>query len=122
MKFTHIRLQLWAVSGVINAGFGYPGAIEKLGIERRVYTAGESKSLMDPFKPEVEKDVKLMKALLKEVHDFFKAFVKEARGDKLKGVQKTLFSGQVWNGEEGHKVRFDRWRWRYAKRHERQAW
>lgn len=90
--------------GVINAGFGYPGAIEKLGIERRVYTAGESKSLMDPFKPEVEKDVKLMKALLKEVHDFFKAFVKEARGDKLKGVQKTLFSGQVWNGEEATKL------------------
>ena len=90
--------------GVINAGFGYPGAIEKLGIERRVYTAGESKSLMDPFKPEVEKDVKLMKALLKEVHDFFRAFVKEARGDKLKGVQKTLFSGQVWNGEEATKL------------------
>lgn len=90
--------------GVINAGFGYPGAIEKLGIERRVYTAGESKSLMDPFKPEVEKDVKLMKALLKEVHDFFKTFVKEARGDKLKGVQKTLFSGQVWNGEEATKL------------------
>ncbi len=90
--------------GVINAGFGYPAAIEKLGIERRVYTAGESKSLMDPFKPEVEKDVKMMKNLLKEVHDFFKAFVKEARGDKLTGVQKTIFSGQVWNGEESVKL------------------
>lgn len=90
--------------GVINAGFGYPGAIEKLGIERRVYTAGESKSLMDPFKPEVEKDVKLMKALLKEVHDFFKEFVKDSRGDKLKGAQKTIFSGQVWNGVEAAKL------------------
>ena len=90
--------------GVINAGFGFTGAIDKLGVERRVYTAGESKSLMDPFKPEVEKDVKMMKGLLKEVHDFFKDFVKEARGDKLKGVQKTLFSGQVWNGAEAAKL------------------
>lgn len=90
--------------GVINAGFGYPGAIEKLGIERRVYTAGESKSLLDPFKPEVEKDVKMLQGLLKEIHDFFKSFVKEARGDKLKGIQKTLFSGQVWNGEEATKL------------------
>ena len=90
--------------GVINAGFGYSAAIEKLGIERRVYTSGESKSIMDPFKAEVEKDVKMMKGLLKEVHDFFKTFVKEARGDRLKGVQKTIFSGQVWNGEEAVKM------------------
>ncbi|MCP5382458.1 MAG: S49 family peptidase [Kordiimonadaceae bacterium] len=90
--------------GVINAGFGYPAAIEKLGIERRVYTAGESKSLLDPFKPEVEKDVKMMKGLLKEVHDFFKTFVKDARGDRLKGLQKTIFSGLVWNGEEATKL------------------
>ena len=90
--------------GVINSGFGYPAALEKLGIERRVYTAGESKSLLDPFKPEVEKDVKMLKNLLKEIHDFFKSFVKEARGDRLKGVQKTIFSGQVWNGEEAAKM------------------
>lgn len=90
--------------GVINAGFGYPAAIEKLGIERRVYTSGESKSLLDPFKPEVEKDIKMMKGLLKEVHEFFKSFVKEARGDKLTGVQKTIFSGQVWNGDEAVKL------------------
>ncbi len=90
--------------GVINAGFGYTGAIEKLGVERRVYTAGESKSLLDPFKPEAEKDVKMMKEILKEIHDFFKDFVKEARGDRLKGVQKTLFSGRVWNGTEATKL------------------
>ena len=90
--------------GVINSGFGYPAAIEKLGIERRVYTAGESKSMLDPFKPEVEKDVKLIKALLKEIHEFFKDFVKEARGDKLKGIQKSLFSGHIWNGEEAAKL------------------
>ncbi len=90
--------------GAINAGFGYTGAIEKLGIERRVYAAGDNKSILDPFKPEVEKDVKMMKGLLKEVHDFFKDFVKEARGDKLKGVQKTMFSGLVWNGEEAVKL------------------
>ncbi|MBL4602879.1 MAG: S49 family peptidase, partial [Emcibacteraceae bacterium] len=83
---------------------GYSAAIEKLGIERRVHTSGESKSIMDPFKAEVEKDVKMMKGLLKEVHDFFKTFVKEARGDRLKGVQKTIFSGQVWNGEEAVKM------------------
>lgn len=101
--FAH-RSSIVGSIGVINTGFGYPAAIEKLGIERRVYTAGESKSLMDPFKPEVEKDVKMMKSLLKEVHDFFKDFVKEARGDRLKGVQKIIFSGQVWNGEEATKL------------------
>ena len=101
--FAH-RSSIVGSIGVINAGFGYAGVIEKLGVERRVYTAGESKSLMDPFKPEVEKDVKMMKTLLKEVHDFFKAFVKEARGDRLTGVQKTVFSGQVWNGEEATKI------------------
>lgn len=90
--------------GAINAGFGYTGAIEKLGIERRVYAAGDNKSILDPFKPEAEKDVKMMKRLLKEVHDFFKEFVKEARGDKLKGVQKTMFSGLVWNGDEAVKL------------------
>ena len=101
--FAH-RSSIVGSIGVINAGFGYAGVIEKLGVERRVYTAGESKSLMDPFKPEVEKDVKMMKTLLKEVHDFFKDFVKEARGDRLTGVQKTVFSGQVWNGEEATKI------------------
>ncbi len=90
--------------GAINAGFGFTSAIEKLGIERRVYAAGDNKSILDPFKPEVEKDVKMIKGLLKEVHEFFKEFVKEARGDKLKGVQKTLFSGLVWNGEEAAKL------------------
>lgn len=89
--------------GVISAGFGYVGAIEKLGVERRVYTSGESKSILDPFKPEVEKDIKLIKEIQKEIHDFFKDLVKERRGDKLKGTQKVLFSGKFWTGDEALK-------------------
>lgn len=90
--------------GVINAGFGFQGALEKLGVERRVYTSGESKSVLDPFKPAQEKDVKILEAMLKEIHEFFKNMVKDCRGDKLKGTQKLMFSGEFWTGREAKKL------------------
>jgi len=90
--------------GVISAGFGYVGAIEKLGVERRVYTSGESKSILDPFKPEVKKDIEFIKEIQKDIHDFFKGLVKERRGDKLKGTQKVMFSGKFWTGDEAVKL------------------
>lgn len=90
--------------GVISAGFGFDKAIEKLGVDRRVYAAGDNKSILDPFQPEKEKDVKLLKDLQKEIHEFFKNLVKERRGDKLKGTQKVMFSGQFWAGKEALKL------------------
>lgn len=90
--------------GVISAGFGFDKAIEKVGVDRRVYTAGENKSILDPFQPEKEEDVKMLKEIQKEIHTFFKDIVKERRGDKLKGTQKVMFSGKFWTGLEAEKL------------------
>ncbi len=90
--------------GVISAGFGFSKAIEKIGVERRVYAAGDNKSILDPFQPEKDKDIKLLKDMQKEIHEFFKNLVKERRGDKLKGTQKVMFSGQFWAGKEAMKL------------------
>jgi len=84
--------------GVIAAGFGFDKAIEKLGVERRVYTAGKSKSILDPFMPENEEDVARVKAVQKEIHDVFIGVVKERRGDRLKEVDDELFTGAFWSG------------------------
>lgn len=90
--------------GVIFAGFGFAGAIEKLGVERRLHTAGDRKAMLDPFSPEKEADVKRLAALQKDIHQYFKDMVTEFRGDRLKGAKKTLFSGDVWVGEEAVKL------------------
>ena len=84
--------------GVISASFGFDRAIEKLGVERRVYTAGLSKGSLDPFKPEVPEDIARLKLLQKDVHDVFIGVVKERRGAKLKGPDGELFSGAFWSG------------------------
>jgi signal peptide peptidase SppA len=83
--------------GVISMGFGFPKVLRKYGVERRVYTSGESKSQLDPFKPEKPEDVKRLKTLLSEMHDTFKAWVRERRGAKLK-ESKEVFSGAFWTG------------------------
>jgi len=82
--------------GVISSGFGFDKAIEKLGIERRVYTAGLSKSILDPFKPENKEDVARLKEIQRDVHDTFIAVVKERRAARLKGLDQDLFSGAFW--------------------------
>ena len=84
--------------GVIAGGFGFPKALAKLGVERRVHTAGESKSTNEPFKPESPKDVAKLKELLVEMHDSFKSWVRSRRGDKLNGKDKDLFNGSYWTG------------------------
>ncbi len=86
--------------GVISAGFGFAELLERYGVERRVHTAGDKKSLLDPFKAEDPKDVARLKALQKEIHESFKAQVRARRGDKLKGNDKTLFSGEFWSGRK----------------------
>ncbi len=84
--------------GVISASFGFVEAIDKLGIERRVYTAGLNKSTLDPFLPEKAEDVARLKALQLEVHDVFIGLVKARRAGKLKGTDEELFSGAFWAG------------------------
>jgi len=84
--------------GVISAGFGFVDAIEKLGVERRVYTSGETKSQLDPFKPEKASDIKHIKSLQADIHDQFKDYVKSRLGDKLSSDEKDMFSGSFWTG------------------------
>lgn len=84
--------------GVISAGFGFVEAIDKLGIERRVHTSGENKSILDPFKPEKPEDVERLLALQSDVHGAFKALVRERRAGKLKGEEGDLFTGAFWSG------------------------
>jgi signal peptide peptidase SppA len=82
--------------GVIGASFGFPEAMRKLGIERRIYTAGDHKSTLDPFLPENEHDVARLKAVQQDIHRTFIALVRERRGDRLKGTDDTLFTGEYW--------------------------
>lgn len=87
--------------GVIAAGFGFVDAIKKLGVERRVYTSGTSKSILDPFKPEKEEDVKRLLDLQEDVHEGFKAYVRKRRLGKLKAEESELFTGAFWTGKRG---------------------
>ena len=86
--------------GVISASFGFVEAIRKLGIERRVHTAGESKSVLDPFQPEKQEDVERLKKLQLDVHEDFKALVRTRRSGKLRGEETELFSGAFWSGRQ----------------------
>lgn len=90
--------------GVITASFGFDKLIKRIGVERRVYTAGEKKVMLDPFQPEKPEDVERLKAAQKDIHAVFISLVKERRGKKLKGTDKTLFSGEFWTGAEAEKL------------------
>jgi serine protease SohB len=82
--------------GVVGGTFGFPKLMEKIGIERRLYTSGDNKAMLDPFQPEKPEDVKRIKAIQKDIHNHFIALVKERRGAKLNGTDKVLFSGEFW--------------------------
>jgi serine protease SohB len=86
--------------GVVGGSFGFPKLMEKLGIERRIYTSGERKAMLDPFKPEKPEDVKRISAIQKDIHEHFIALVKERRGTKLRGSDKILFSGEFWTTQK----------------------
>jgi len=86
--------------GVRMDGFGFVETIEKLGIERRLLTAGEHKGFLDPFQPVKQDDVVQVKKLLDDIHQQFISVVRQGRGDKLKD-DPLLFSGYVWTGEQG---------------------
>jgi len=85
--------------GVVSPGFGFVGAIAKLGIERRLHASGENKAILDPFLPEEPDDVARLEALQKDIHDLFIAHVKERRGQRLNDIDGDLFTGAFWTGE-----------------------
>jgi len=84
--------------GVISAGFGFPELLQRIGVERRLHTAGDKKSMLDPFLAEKPKDVTRLKGIQKELHGVFQDLVRERRGARLKGDDNTLFSGEFWTG------------------------
>ena len=90
--------------GVVSAGFGFEGAIEKLGVTRRAHTAGANKMRLDPFQAEKEEDVVWLKNLQAQIHQEFRAHVKSWRGSKLKADEETLMNGEVWLGREAKEL------------------
>ncbi len=90
--------------GVISSSFGFTGLIEKIGVERRLHTAGENKSLGDPFSPEREQDVARIKRLQLVIHERFKDHVRAARGARLETEDPELFTGEIWTGSEAIKI------------------
>lgn len=89
--------------GVLMDGFGFTGLMDKLGVERRLLTAGENKAMLDPFSPANERQTALARAMLEQIHQQFITVVREGRGKRLK-EQPDTFSGLYWNGEEAVKL------------------
>jgi serine protease SohB len=90
--------------GVIAASFGLHELIKKVGVERRLYTSGENKAMLDPFSPEKAEDVERLKAIQREIHEGFIALVKERRGAKLDGRESALFTGEFWAGSRAKEL------------------
>ena len=91
--------------GVISASFGFKDLIQKIGVERRVYTAGKNKSTLDPFKEEKEEDIKRLKTIQLELHEDFIKIVEKSRGTKLKDPEKNnIFTGEFWTGKASLKL------------------
>jgi serine protease SohB len=86
--------------GVISASFGFHEALQRLGIERRVHTAGTMKGALDPFRPQNPDDVARLEAILRAVHSDFKTLVRERRGERLKATDAEIFEGQIWTGRQ----------------------
>lgn len=89
--------------GVIMEGFGFTGLMEKLGVTRRMITAGSNKGMMDPFSKENPQQVEMIKTMIDEIHQQFIEVVKAGRGDRLKETPE-MFSGRIWNGEQAIKI------------------
>jgi len=85
--------------GVVASGFGFVDTMEKLGVERRLYTSGKNKAFLDPFSKEKESEVQFWNGVLNKTHEQFIAKVKEGRGDRLH-IDEDTFSGLIWNGEQ----------------------
>jgi len=90
--------------GVVSGGFGFPEAMKKLGVERRLYTSGDNKARLDPFSPEKAEDVDWLKGLQGEIHDYFRKIVEDRRGRRLNTGTDGLYSGEVWLGERACEI------------------
>ena len=97
------KASLVGAIGVLMNGFGFTGLMDKVGVKRRLYTAGKNKGMLDPFSPERPQDVTYIKGLLQEIHQQFIAAVKKGRGERL-GDNPDLFSGLVWTGADSVKL------------------
>ena len=86
--------------GVISSGFGFPQVLDRLGVERRVHTAGKRKGMLDPFQPEVPEDIARLKSIQADMHDSFKNYVRERRGEKITAPDSELFDGDIWTGSQ----------------------
>ncbi len=86
--------------GVLSSGFGFVHLIHKLGVERRVYTSGENKFQLDPFKPEKPEEIERLKRIQEIVHQDFISLVKESRGDRIASAGDSLFTGEFWSGRQ----------------------
>ncbi|MCK7543219.1 S49 family peptidase [Marinobacter bryozoorum] len=93
------RASLVGSIGVVSGGFGFTGLMDKAGVERRLYTAGENKAFLDPFSPEEPGEVAFWESVLENTHDQFIEYVRKGRGDRLADDER-LFSGLVWTGEQ----------------------
>ena len=102
--------------GVVGGSFGFQGLIEKIGVERRLYTSGKNKAMLDPFLPEKPDDVARLKAIQHEIHVMFIDLVKKSRGAKIKGDEDELFSGAYWTGQKSIDLGLERRHRRPAQR------
>ena len=84
--------------GVVSGGFGFPEVLKRLGVERRLYTAGEHKAALDPFQPEKPGEIDHLRGILEDTHEAFRRQVRERRQGRLKGDEAELFSGRFWSG------------------------
>ena len=90
--------------GVISSGFGFVEAIKKIGVERRVHSAGKSKAILDPFQLEKPEEVEKLTSLQNEIHESFKNYVNDRRGEKLESEGEELFEGDIWTGKSAEEL------------------
>ena len=90
--------------GVVAGGFGFTGAMDKLGVDRRLYTSGENKAFLDPFSPEKPEEVEFWQNVLDTTHQQFINAVKQGRGDRLDTSTDKLFSGFIWSGQQAKEI------------------
>jgi serine protease SohB len=90
--------------GVVSAGFGFPGLLERIGVERRLHATGPHKGMLDPFRPEQPGDVERLKEIQADLFESFKGLVRQRRAEKLKAPEAELFTGAVWSGRRAQEM------------------
>ena len=101
MKFMPMTALFLAPSASFQLDLDFTRRLKKVGVERRVYTAGERKMSLDPFAPEQPEEIVRLKALQKDIHQAFRSLVENRRGDKITEAGDMLFTGEFWSGAKG---------------------